>query len=57
MVWFVAIKISKKEEFCFRKLHLKKIVVHGDVIRQYCLLARVWFGVDSTDNKEFQITF
>ena len=57
VVWLVAIKISKKQELCLREFHLEKIVIHGDVVRQYSLLSGVWFRVDSTDNEELQITF
>ena len=43
MTRFVASKISKKKEFCIRMFHFEKIKVHGDMVREKSLLARVWF--------------
>ena len=43
MIRFVAVKISKKKELGVRMLHFEKIKVHGDMVREKSLLARVWF--------------
>ena len=39
MIWLVAVEVSKKEKPGFRMLHLKKVKVHRDVVRQDGFLA------------------
>ena len=43
VIRFVAVKVSKKKEFGIRMFHFEKIKVHGDMVREKSLLARVWF--------------
>ena len=51
MIRFVTVEISKKDKLSFRIFHLKEIIVHSNVIRENGFLARIRFGINSTDNQ------